>query len=142
MCVLGEWVARVHLQTLRRNCHYTIEMFHVEQSAAQGQPFTQCPLKIDACCYFPLEEKCDFCMSSDSLYKASNDSYFSVYLIRPGKQPMWGLSTAVFLATKAFCPHSFKWAHGCFACETWVHETWVHETWAWRPLQLMALKER
>ena len=38
---------------------------------------------------------------------------------------MWGLSTAFFLATKAFCHHSFKWAHIHFACGTQVPGTKV-----------------
>lgn len=36
---------------------------------------------------------------------------------------MWGLSTAFFLATKAFCHHSFKWAHIRFARGTQVPDT-------------------
>lgn len=38
---------------------------------------------------------------------------------------MWGLSTAFFLATKAFRHHSFKWAHIHFACGTQVLDTKV-----------------
>lgn len=88
-------------------------------------PFTRCSLTSDTCCHFPPEEKCDFCMSGDSLEKASSDSYFNVYLIHLGKQLMWGLSTAFFLATKAFRHHSFKWAHIHFACGTQVPDTKV-----------------
>ena len=63
MCVCG--FVRVCLQTLCRNCHCALEMFHMEQSLAQGLPFMQRPLTIDACCHFQLEEKCDFYMSGN-----------------------------------------------------------------------------
>lgn len=87
---------------------------YMGQSPEQGPPFMLCPLTTDAWYRILLQEKCDVRMSGGSLYKASNDSYFNVPFILPGKQHMCGLSSYLLPSNQGLLSCQHQWAHGCW----------------------------
>lgn len=87
---------------------------YMGQSPEQGPPFMLCPLTTDAWYRILLQEKCDVRMSGGSLYKASNDSYFNVPFILPGKQRMCGLSSCLLPSNQGLLSCQHQWAHGCW----------------------------